>query len=152
MPILVQWKWQEKTKSFLVIFHFYDDYSKTNLRIKNTLIEGKHRSLMTWAPSHVELALLAEMLRYANVIDGLDESAKRELRKGLEIMFVEDKQHAAFDNEALKALTNVLPSRKKIHLTVSLHGKKGFEGSESCVELCAEYVDYLKAILEPHFR
>ena len=34
MPILVQWKWKERTKSYLVIFHFYDDYSKTNLRLK----------------------------------------------------------------------------------------------------------------------
>ena len=34
MPILVQWKWQERGKHFLVIFYFYDDFSKSNLRFK----------------------------------------------------------------------------------------------------------------------
>ena len=34
MPIFVQWEWKGRTKSFLVIFHFYDDFSKPNLRMK----------------------------------------------------------------------------------------------------------------------
>ena len=84
MPILVQWKWKERTKSFLVIFHFYDDYSKPNLRLKKRkfisrttyyewrqlfylpinepldieIIKDKDREfqkpVMTWAPSHPE--------------------------------------------------------------------------------------------------
>lgn len=43
MPILVQWKWVERTKSFLVIFHFYDDYSKTNLRLKKRIFVGSSK-------------------------------------------------------------------------------------------------------------
>lgn len=77
MPILVQWKWKENTKIFLVIFHFYDDFSKPNLRFKGRQLKrydpvskqflslpsrkyGKDsimKSIMTWAPSHRELAL-----------------------------------------------------------------------------------------------
>jgi hypothetical protein len=34
MPIFVQWKWDETRKSFLVVFHFYNDFSKPNLRIR----------------------------------------------------------------------------------------------------------------------
>jgi len=34
MPIFVEWQWQENTKTFLVIFHFWDDGQKTNLRMR----------------------------------------------------------------------------------------------------------------------
>jgi len=89
MPILVQWKWVEKAKSFLVIFHFFDDYSNPNLRIQKKSglwerIYPQKEAWMTWAPSHVELGMLGELLRYANIVDGLKESEKRELRDVLE--------------------------------------------------------------------
>jgi len=89
MPILVQWKWVERTTSFLVIFHFFDDYSNPNLRIqkKSGTMEGfypQKEAWMTWAPSHVELGMLRELLRYANIVGGLKESEKRKLRDILE--------------------------------------------------------------------
>ncbi len=34
MPILVEWKWIEKTETFLVVFHFWDDSKQQNLRMR----------------------------------------------------------------------------------------------------------------------
>ena len=34
MPILVEWKWIEKTETFLVVFHFWDDREEENLRMR----------------------------------------------------------------------------------------------------------------------
>ena len=107
MPIFVEWKWKEATRTYLVIFHFDDDYSKKNLRTQTMKFEDEKllnpelryytpavlhfasddhfrrkfqiRSVTTWAPSHVELALLTEVLTYANLINGLKEETKRAL-------------------------------------------------------------------------
>jgi len=95
MPVFVEWKWQERFKSFLVIFHFHDDFSRPNLRVKKyekgRLFMARHskvlsakKAWMTWAPSHPELALLTELLSYANRINGLKEFEKGELRAKLE--------------------------------------------------------------------
>ena len=70
--------WNEQ-KLFLVIFHFIDDFSEPNLRMSK-----EYDNLMTWAPSHVELGLLGEILRYANIIDGLRETEKKELKYKLQ--------------------------------------------------------------------
>jgi hypothetical protein len=81
MPIFVQWKFKndKKSKTFLVIFHFVDDFSKPNLRMKEHILQPEGRSVMTWAPSHVEIALFGDLLLYANIINGLSEKAKMSL-------------------------------------------------------------------------
>lgn len=79
MPVCVQWKWINRTKSFLVIFHFIDDSSRPNLRMSK-----EYSNLMTWAPSHVELGLLSEILKFANIINGLSASQKSELKYKLQ--------------------------------------------------------------------
>lgn len=138
MPILVQWKWQERTKSFLVIFHFFDDYSSPNLRIrkKSGFWEGLYpqkEAWMTWAPSHVELGMLGELLRYANIVDGLKESEKRRLRDVLEGKSSGYVYDMSFE---------VLPE-----------GKQLVANSEHLVvELCPEYIDYLKKVLKPYLK
>lgn len=87
MPVFVEWKWKERTKTFLVIFHFYDDFSKTNLRIKKcekgrllmltpSEIFSPSKAWMTWSPSHPDMALLTQLLTYANIINGLKEDEK----------------------------------------------------------------------------
>lgn len=75
MPTLVQWKWKERTRSFLVIFHFYDDYSKPNTRFKKRKFKDKkfefERPTITWSPSHPELGLLSEppeLCRYKTIL------------------------------------------------------------------------------------
>lgn len=89
MPVFVQWKWKEETKTFLVIFYFYDDFSKPNLRVRKyekghllmltpSEIFTPSKAWMTWAPSHPEMALLTQLLTYANIINGLKEDKKDE--------------------------------------------------------------------------
>jgi hypothetical protein len=34
MPIFVEWKWVNKTETFLAVFHFWDDGTKQNLRMR----------------------------------------------------------------------------------------------------------------------
>ena len=140
MPIFVQWKWKERTKSFLVIFHFFDDYSNPNLRIKDRTglfdyYRPRKKAWMSWAPSHVELGLLGELLRYANIVDGLKESEKRELRNALE-----GKSAECIDDLWKGYLYRV--------------GKRWALGSKFdpyfLVELCPEYVDYLKNLLKKY--
>jgi hypothetical protein len=95
MPVFVEWKWQERFKSFLVIFHFHDDFSRPDLRVKKyekgllfmakySKVLSARKAWMPWAPSHPELELLTELLSYANRINGLKEFEKGELRAKLE--------------------------------------------------------------------
>jgi hypothetical protein len=126
-----------------VIFHFFDDYSKSNLRIvekrsghwKNLYPQKK--AWMTWAPSHVELGLLGELLRYANIVGGLRESEKRKMREVLEGTSAEkvtELIYGFFDGE--------------IRASQSFDEKEPF----FVVELCSEYIDYLKEMLKPYLK
>ena len=152
MPILVQWKWVERTKSFLVIFHFFDDYSQPNLRMgefKSDTIRVK--ALMTWAPSHVELGLLSEILRYANVIGGQNVIEKRELREKLELTTPEKSDVVKmFSHDDILEATSSM-EKGLIHL-ILLQPRKGMPitGAETAVKLCPEYIDYLKKVLKPY--
>lgn len=100
MPVFVRWEWKEKTNTFLVIFYFYDDYSKKNLRLRkanfdkdlNVIIpsttEEGNKSILTWAPAHYETGLLLDILGYANILNGLTrnmtETNKAKLRDEIE--------------------------------------------------------------------
>jgi hypothetical protein len=186
MPIFVQWKWQKKSKTFLVIFHFYDDFSKANLRrVKKKLI-GSHyfyyflpievtmskemrektwkgtdveieKSMMTWAPSHTELGLLGDILRYANMIDGLNESTKTQLRYDLEVMVnvglnIGTNSVIKVDEDRLDDLFERFPNKGKC-IFLSHEKDKDEDGryvTHCCIELCPEYIDYLKEILKPY--
>lgn len=175
MPILVQWKWIEKTKSFLVIFHFYDDYSKPNLRLKKRKLVGfdphtrqflnypidekrdrplpieAARPIMTWAPSHREMALLSDLLHYSNIIGGLSEDARRDLRYDLEITVVEkdlEKDEFAIDEKRLADLDRRFPN-PCVFLGFD-RNKEGIYGAFFCIELCPAYIDYLREVLKPY--
>jgi hypothetical protein len=130
MPIFVQWKWQEKTKSFLVIFHFFDDYSKPNLRIKKDLKYPK----ITWSPSHVELALFSELLSYANIIDGLTETEKRKLKAKLTGISpkMQEELGEAYNPE-------LLPDEELREYIMR-------------PKLCLDYIEYLRKVLKPYLR
>jgi hypothetical protein len=163
MPILVQWKWEERTKSFLVVFHFYDDFSKPNLRMRvYKAPKVRAKAVLTWAPSHVELGLLSDILRYANIIDGLDEAVKRKLREKLELL--EMNGSTLCDWETFKELQSALPEDSVVE--ISLIAKKGIhpyietelgrlppiERIETAVILCPEYIDYLRKVLNSYLR
>lgn len=176
MPILVQWKWQEKTKSFLVIFFFYNIGSSSNMRFGTIKFEkgiktpeldfGDNLTLndnsvcgvsqvnksfaipmMNWAPSHVELGYLSEVLRYANIIDGLSEIEKRNLRIDLE--YSEDdptlgRQYWG-DQNRLAEIWEALERRATL-FSRDTSGNVHFRG----IELCSDYIDYLKTVLKPY--
>ena len=124
MPVFVEWEWKEQTKSFLMIFTFYDDFSKPNLRLRKMKVrrtshpkyDPPFKPVTTWAPSHLELGLLSEILAYANLINGLKLTEKRKLRDKLE-------------------------GRKTVY--------DGNEYTLLC-HLCPEYIDYLKKKLKPY--
>lgn len=161
MPVFVEWEWKERTKSFLVIFHFCDDFSKPNLRMRkyvkgelftipsSEILEPKE-AWMTWASSHQELALLSDILSYANIVNGLKESEKRSLRTRLggaeEVKLEGDGEHHTFALDKIvkdKKIVFYIECRKPIHKMHVLH---------CCVELCPEYIDYLKEILKPYLK
>jgi hypothetical protein len=176
MPILVQWKWQEKTKTFLVIFHFYDDFSKPNLRLKKRILNGLdtlqtkqfltypiaertrksssewkvEKPILTWAPSHIDLALLSDLLTHANIINGLPEDVKRDLRYDLEIVVDVGKSEFAIDEKRVADIDRRFPN--PCTLIGRDRNKEGFFSGSFSIELCPEYINYIKEILKPYLR
>lgn len=175
MPILVQWKWQERTKTFLVIFHFFDDFSKPNLRLKKRVLDGvdtlqtkqfltypiserskdssewkMEKPILTWAPSHTDLALLSDLLTYANMINGLPEDARRDLRYDLEIVVDVGKSRFELDETRIADL-----DRRFSNLCTFMgrdRNKEGFLSGSFSIELRPEYIDYLKEVVKPYLK
>jgi len=167
MPVFIEWKWEEPTQSLIAIFHFYDDFSRPNLRLieyaeeREAFIHSEtwtkkpkskcvERSWMTWAPSHIEMALLMQMLCYANIINGLKPSEKRNLWKELE-----GKKHFRWQNWEANLyavpdeIIRQIGSDKKI-MTYSDFIDK--DVIRTCAELCPEYIDYLRKVLKPYLK
>jgi hypothetical protein len=163
MPVFVEWEWQERFKSFLVIFHFYDDFSRSDLRVrkyeKGRLFMARHskvlsakKAWMTWAPSDPELALLTELLRYANRINSLKEFEKGELRAKLEGVRKGgyNPETVEYDADLVIADTSEIPKEigeDKLHFIYKEKDEREFDLC-LCVELCQEYIDYLKKLLK----
>jgi hypothetical protein len=165
MPVFVEWRWKEETKTFLVIFHFYDDFSRTNLRVNSTpeknrltlftFVGGEDffndvetkGAWLTWSPSHVDLALLMELLTYSNIINGFKEAKKRQLIKYLE--FVSRKGTINEVSGEVErgdwimggAMFSVVGCDKKI---ANYHDDNG--RSYAMAELCPEYIAYIKEL------
>jgi len=126
MPIFVEWEWKERTKSFLLIFSFYDDFSKPNLRLRKMKVrkmsypnyDPPFKPVTTWAPSHIELGVLSDVLSYANLINGLKPTEKRKLKDRLE-----GRKSVFYGNEYTLLLT-----------------------------LCPAYIKYLRNILKPYLE
>jgi hypothetical protein len=186
MPIFIQWKWKEETKTFLVIFHIYDDYSRANIRARKMRFECSEEepnrnvygyfpeefgsdqpnftaTVHTWAPSHSEMALLMNVLCYANIINGLKEYRKRKLRGILEMHDALGSKDWLYDQvlEAIvrlrfAGLNKYIRSRKDRTVLIGYESKSKhgeiLEEPMFCVELCEEYIDYLKEVLEPDLR
>lgn len=170
MPVFVEWRWQERTETFLLVFHFLDDFSRPNLRIKKyekgkreVIINAPKRKIrnpreawMTWAPSHVELGLVMELLSYANLINGLKKAERRKLKVQLEgrekVIVVRPRPSFDFvthivDPEEIKSKVG----KDKKYVTYVDEPEKDL-GLRSCVELCPEYIDYLKNLLKSYLK
>lgn len=157
MAIFVRWEWKERTKTFLVIFYFVDDRTKQNLRFRLKVVDDwkecigledpennpdcSPQMIMTWAPTHLEIALLGDVLRYANIIDGLDISEKKQLRMKLEIETKENNPSFLNNFEIEKLRCNV-----PFTIMISLEGKEDWY---ICSKLTSEYIDYLKNVVNP---
>lgn len=117
---------------------------------KDAFDQLKAKPVLTWAPSHIEVALLGDLLRYANIVDGLKESDKRKLRKKFEInisirddgVFVLSR----FDDEEIPDIWFKLGT-----LVGSVAEHKNEERDIFvAIRLEAEYIDYLKEVLKPY--
>ena len=100
------------------------------------------------------IGYLGEILRYANVIGGLDETQKRELRTKLEIIVdvEESKQRirAHYDKDFFLPMIDRLAG--KMFLVGFDLGRNRKPDYVCCIELCPEYIDYLKRILKPYLK
>lgn len=175
MPIFVEWQWKENTKTFLVVFHFWDDGVKPNLRMRikeedfefvapldndlegefSAVVSAPHHGVLpyprtnaylSWAPSHPEFCFLTEVLTYANLINGQKPNRRRNLRAKLEgkASKVEDeKGQEYFDYEVHSELLNSMPTGRMAIFASS----KGIS-----FEVCLEYLEYLRKILNPFLR
>ena len=103
---------------------------------------------MNWAPSHVDLALLMELLTYSNIINGFKEAKKRQLIKHLE--FISRKgslNEVSGEVERLDwirggAMLGVVGCDKKI----ASYSENGH--TYAMAELCPEYIAYIKELAE----
>jgi hypothetical protein len=103
---------------------------------------------LTWSPSHVDLALLMELLTYSNIINGFKEAKKKLLIKDLE--FVSRKgtlNEVSGEVEKLDwirggAMYGVVGCDKKIA------NYKDNGHWYAMAELCPEYVNYIKEIAD----
>jgi len=163
MPIFVQWKWNEDTLTFLVVFHFFDDYIKTNIRFTKKQLEGgkdrhaylyfpidhgirskrpvQFKPVMTWAPSHPELGLLSELLGYANIVNGMKEDRKRKLINMLQNPLWTIGITNWARNSALE-----YTEKGRFYLIGYEHGEP--DELVCCAELCLEYIDFIKELLK----
>lgn len=101
--------------------------------------------IMTWAPNHLEIALLGDILGYANIIDGLDEREKRNLREKLEIQ-VKERDPYPFDRAEIDDLVRDAPP------STTMLALEGVSDWFFCSRLSSEHVDYLRKILLPFQR
>lgn len=165
MPIFIEWKWEERAQSLLAIFHFYDDFSKPNLRLMDSdkareprFVFTKNarpveRSWITWAPSHTDMALLMQMLCYANIINGLKPSEKRELWVEIEgKRALRDEGFSKYELASIAVPDEIkrrIGSDKKV---MAFGDPEDGDVLRTCVELCSEYINYLRRLLKPYVK
>jgi len=175
MPIFVEWKWVEKTKTFLAIFHFWDDEKRKNLRMRleedgfETCVyagsdeeeEGnlipidtlphyilgypKTKAYLSWAPSHPEFCFLTEILTYANLLNGMKTNEREKFKSKLQ-------GKALKENREGKAYTYFEIDSKLFHsipegAMVSFAGQDGIS-----FEVSLEYVEYLRELLRIYLQ
>lgn len=157
MVVFIRWEWKQKTKTFLLIFYFIDDKTQENVRFRFKVVNKNFepivlledptnnpdmpsQPIMTWAPSHLEIALLGDVLGYANIINGLDQREKRKLREKLEIQ-IKEKDPYPFESQDFDDLVrDASPSTPMIAL-------EGADDWFFCSRLNSEYVDYLRKVM-----
>lgn len=125
-----------------------------NLRFRSKVVElpfmedvennpySPPQPIMTWAPTHVEIALLGDVLRYANIIDGLSLLEKKKIRKKLEIQIKDENVNYVHEFE-IDELTKHAP-------TLTILALEGERDWFFCCKLNVEYVNFLRDALQPY--
>jgi hypothetical protein len=173
LPIYAQWKWVEKTQTFLLVLHLDADGSKPNLRSREMTfskpsrirkmfwyepfesykreedLDFKKRTVLTWAPTHVEAGLLSELLGYANIINCLKSITKEELRPKLEFDFINSEDLESMKN-GLDVLEKEFPDEKSRLFGIDKDYRDNKNLTFLTFELCEEYINYLKKVLEKY--
>jgi hypothetical protein len=174
MPIFIEWKWVERTKTFLAIFHFWDDGKKGNLRmtkekeysafetcvyvdegekkdefldvitVPGGRLDSRTGAYLTWAPSHPEFCLLTEILTYANLINGMKTNEKERLRPMLQ------GKAEKYEVEG-KRYTSFQISSELLGLTNSGKAVTFSQSEGISFEVCLEYIEYLRDLLRRCF-
>lgn len=175
MPVFVEWKWVEKTETFVVVFHFWDDGEKQNLRMRikkegfetcayvgaeegedreflpietlpyYKLSYPKTEAYLSWAPSHPEFCFLTELLTYANLINGLKPNLRRKLRLKLEGKTFREKREG-HEYTYFEIDSELLHSMPEGTMA-SFAGQNGIS-----FEVRLEYVEYLRKMLKPYLE
>jgi hypothetical protein len=174
MPIFVEWKWMEETETFLVVFHFWDDRKKPNLRMRvkeegfetcgftaeeqegaefvpietfpyYMLSYPDTNAYLSWAPSHSEFCFLTEILTYANLINGIKPPQRRKLRWKLQGKTIKEKRKGR----------ELVTFEIHVELLRFLPEGKGnmvsFIGQDGIsFEVCLEYIEYLRMLIKPY--
>jgi hypothetical protein len=170
MPIFVEWRWIEKTETFLAIFHFWDDGKKGNLRMRvkeegfetlayadyDSISKNEFTSVMTapycglsyprtkaylsWAPSHAKFCLLTEVLTYANLINGFKLQVRKNLKAKLQGKTTKEMQNG--EVIVNDYIDSELLDAMPDNTIVSF-------GEGFSFEVRLEYVEYLRKLVRP---
>lgn len=135
--------------------------------------QTKKRTVTTWAPSHIEIGFLAELLCYANIINGFKLWQREALKTKLDvsarffkdIIFLTKRIEEVGKEKALEELDARLErGENELDVFLKFCGEKPYlMGSEGdfvnhslesifCFELSQNYIDYLKEILKPYLK
>jgi hypothetical protein len=168
MPVFVEWRFQEKTNTYIVIFHFIDDFSSPNVRMKKhekgrrmvsvdrfgcPSLENPKGAWMTWAPSHPELGFLMEVLSYANIVNGLKVEQKIRLKSRLEARrkwivhggHMNEITYLGYSDEEMKEIFG-----ENVKLAVYVDDPEKDIPLRFGIEICEEYISYLRNLLKPY--
>ena len=94
----------------------------------------------------LRLALLGNVLRYANIIAGLSETARRQLRSKLQI------QSSAIEKERLSMVADWRELFEGIPAGLPMIALVGSDDFFFCCELSFEYIDFIGKVIKPHLK
>ncbi len=118
--------------------------------------DSKVRTITTWAPSHVEIGLLSELLAYANIINGFKVWEREKLIPHLDISKTVFEEYLktttiAEDEDPLDNFMKYC-SEKTFLLGREFNYKLQRNESLFCFELSQDYIGYLKEVLKPYMK
>jgi hypothetical protein len=170
-------RFKETSDDFLHLYFPYRSSRQSNESVNPEIRneeQSTKRTVITWAPTHIETGLLAELLCYANIINGLKLGQREALKTQLDIVFghieivnfLEERIKEVGKEKAVKEIDERLEKCEiELELFLKFCGEKQYlMGAERdfsdfnnfdlesifCFELSQDYIDYLKEVLKPY--